>query len=190
MDSLETEYEQRAETAADEYERRHEATRTLRQQLSAARAAGKAARHANRLRAQARKDTDPPMTNQPDEHAWGYALDQRFVLRWLQDHATGYLVDGKTYHPADVTIVLRSPTGAPNPVARQHGEASALASVGRVGRAGPASVASPSRAGLDAGTGEGAAGSGPQTGAERVVAVRTGQRTIPPPATTSGQGGL
>jgi hypothetical protein len=56
------------------------------------------------------------------ETAWG-RVDERSVLQWLHDHVTGYLVDGETYHPADVTMMLRSPTGAPNPVTRQHGEA-------------------------------------------------------------------
>jgi hypothetical protein len=64
MDDREIEYQQRAKAAAAEYERRHEHTRTLRQQLRANRAAGKAVRHANRLRAQqARKDTDSPTTS-------------------------------------------------------------------------------------------------------------------------------
>jgi hypothetical protein len=68
----------------------------------------------------AEHDYNPALIREED---WGRAVDERFVLQWLKDHVTGYLVDGKTYHPADVTIVLRSPTGAPNPVARVCGEA-------------------------------------------------------------------
>jgi hypothetical protein len=70
MNNRETEYQQLAKQLAAEYERRHEHTRTLRQQLRANRAAGKAARHANRLRAQqARKNIPMPEANQPDKTA-------------------------------------------------------------------------------------------------------------------------
>jgi hypothetical protein len=68
----------------------------------------------------AEQDYNPALIRETD---WGRAVDERFVLQWLHDHVTGYLVDGETYHPADVTMVLRSPTGAPNPVTHQGGEA-------------------------------------------------------------------
>jgi hypothetical protein len=217
---LETEYQQRAKAASAEYERRHEHTRTLRQQSRAARAAGKAARHANRLRAQqARKDTDPSMTNQPDKTA---SLDtqmaadrprivvlcgstrfgQAFREANLRETVAGRIVlsigcdlrsDGALWpnlvernrikvaldelHKrkidlADEVLVLNVDGYIGNSTRSEIQYAISLgkpirylepvASVGRVGRAGPASAAAPSRTGPDVGTGEGAAGSGPE----------------------------